>query len=515
MNIESNAPTLTDHWGLPRLWLYRQGAPLRGNPRSSVVGPQPPYRLVKKTTGLYPHLAVDEQGASVVPNAGAVLLLRTAETVGLTSALLEMLRPWQRPLARHRPGKVLLDLAVALAVGGDCLADIGQLRAAPEVFGPVASDPTVSRLIDVLAADAPTALAAIAAARAAARKRAWQLAGEHAPDHGVEAAAPLVIDVDATLVTAHSEKECAAPTFKHGFGFHPLWSFVDHGAEGTGEPLAFLLRAGNAGSNTVADHKQVIGAALAQLPGGHARGKKVLVRIDGAGGTHELLAWLSRRRLSYSVGFSLPGDLASIQATLAEVPDTAWEPAYDADGQPRPGAFVTELTDVFDLSGWPPGMRLIVRKERPHPGAQLRITDLDGMRITAFVTNTRRGQAAALELRHRRRARAEDRIRCAKDTGLANLPLHDFAQNEIWCAIVALACELTAWMQPLALTGHEARRWEPKRLRLRLLSIPARHAATGRRRLLRLAAAAPFTALALHALAALARLTASPAAAPG
>jgi Transposase DDE domain group 1 len=160
-------------------------------------------------------------------------------------------------------------------------------------------------------------------------------------------------------------------------------------------------------------------------------------------------------------------------------------------------------------------MRLIVRRERPHPGAQLRITDLDGMRITAFVTNTSRGQLADLELRHRRRARAEDRIRCAKDTGLANLPLHDFAQNEIWCAIVALAADLVAWMQTLALTGREARRWEPKRLRLRLLSIPARHAATGRRRLLHLAAAAPFTALALHALAALARLTASPAAAPG
>src|SRR3954468_17658107 len=231
MNIESNAPTLTDHWGLPRLWLYRQGAPLRGNPRSSVVGPQPPYRLVKKTTGLYPHLAVDEQGASVVPNAGAVLLLRTAEAVGLTSALMEALRPWQRPLARHRPGKVLLDLAVALAIGGDCLADVAQLRAAPEVFGLVASDPTVSRLIDTLAADAPAALAAIAAALATSRARAWALAGEQAPDHDTDAGRPLVLDVDATLVTAHSEKESAAPTFKRGFGFHPLWAFVDHGPE--------------------------------------------------------------------------------------------------------------------------------------------------------------------------------------------------------------------------------------------------------------------------------------------
>ena len=147
-------------------------------------------------------------------------------------------------------------------------------------------------------------------------------------------------------------------------------------------------------------------------------------------------------------------------------------------------------------------MRLIVRKERPHPGAQLRITDVDGMRITAFVTNTTRGQLIAdLELRHRRRARAEDRIRAAKDTGLTNLPLHDFTSNQIWCALVALAADLLAWMQTLALIEHPARRWEPKRLRLRLLSIAGRLAVTGRRRLLHLAATAPFIDLALDALA--------------
>jgi hypothetical protein len=471
---------------------------------------------VKKRSRCYPGLAVDGRGSSVVPNAGAVLLLRTAEVVGLDAALSTALGPWRRPLARHDPGKVLLDLAVSLAIGGDCLADLAQLRAAPEVFGPVASDPTVSRLIDALAADAPAALTAIAAARAATRAAAWSLAGEHAPGHGKDAAAPLVIDVDATLVTAHSEKEQAAPTFKRGFGFHPLWAFVDHGSEGTGEPLAVLLRKGNAGSNTVADHITVLRQALAQLPGGRRPGKNVLVRVDGAGGTHELIAWLTRRRLAYSVGFSLPGDLDSIQKTLAEVPAAAWTPAYDADGQVRPGGWVAELTELFDLSGWPPGMRLIVRKERPHPGAQLRITDLDGHRITAFVTNTTRGQLADLELRHRRRSRAEDRIRCAKDTGLSNLPLHDFTQNQIWCALVALAGDLVAWMQTLALTGHDARRWEPKRLRLRLLSLPARHACTGRRRLLHLAATAPFTALALQALAALDRLTICPATpAPG
>ena len=169
-----------------------------------------------------------------------------------------------------------------------------------------------------------------------------------------------------------------------------------------------------------------------------------------------------------------------------------WTPAYDAHDAVRDGAWVAELTDLLDLSGWPPGMRVIVRKERPHPGAQLRFTDVDGMRITAFATNTTRGQLPDLELRHRRRARCEDRIRIAKDTGLTNLPLHDFAQNQIWCAIVALACDLTAWMQTLALPGHDARRWEPKRLRLRLFTVPATLARTGRRVLLHLAERQPW-----------------------
>jgi hypothetical protein len=380
------------------------------------------------------------------------------------------------------------------------MADIAQLRAHPQVFGPVASDPTVSRCIDDLAADAPAALAAIAAARAAARKQAWEMAGEHAPT--TARMPPSRWSSTWTPPWSPRTRRRNKPRRRSSAGSASIRCglFVDHGPDGTGEPLSVLLRRGNAGSNTVTDHKTVIRAALAQLPGQRRPGKNVLIRIDGAGGTHELLDWLTRRRLSYSVGFSLPGDAASIQAKLAGVPGKAWTPAYDADGQVRPGAWVAELTGLFDLSGWPPGMRLIVRKERPHPGAQLRITDVDGNRITAFVTNTSRGQVADLELRHRRRARAEDRIRCAKDTGLANLPLHDFAQNQIWCAIVALAADLVAWMQTLALTEHPARRWEPKRLRLRLLSIAGRLAVTGRRRLLHLAASAPFTDLALDAL---------------
>jgi hypothetical protein len=282
---------------------------------------------------------------------------------------------------------------------------------------------------------------------------------------------------------------------KRGFGFHPIWTFADHGADGAGEPLAFLLRKGNAGSNTAADHIGVVKAALAQLPGhrrGTRPGRKVLVRTDAAGATHDFLNWLVGQRLSYSVGFTLPTDFA---ATLALIPDEAWTPAYDGDGQPRDGAWVAEVTGLLDLSAWPKGMRVIVRKERPHPGAQLRLTDIDGHRITAFATNTARGQLADLELRHRRRARCEDRIRNAKDTGLTNLPLHDFTQNQIWCAIVALACELLAWMQTLSLAEHEARRWEPKRLRLRLFSIAGRLADHGRTRRLHLSAHAPWADL--------------------
>jgi hypothetical protein len=216
----------------------------------------------------------------------------------------------------------------------------------------------------------------------------------------------------------------------------------------------------------------------------------VLIRTDSGGGTHEFLAWLARpgRRLHYSIGMTITEEMR--QAILA-LPDRIWEPAYDAGGQVRPGAWVAELTGLADLSGWPEGMRVIVRKERPHPGAQLRFTDIDGHRFTAFATGAQRGQLADLELRHRRRARCEDRIRNAKDTGLRNLPLHSFTQNQIWCELVAMACELTAWMQMLALDGP-ARAWEPKRLRLRLFSAAGRIARGGRRLRLRIAATWPW-----------------------
>ncbi|MBL7502515.1 IS1380 family transposase [Frankia sp. CNm7] len=450
-----------------------------------------------QSTGVYPSVRVDAAGRGVVSSAGGVLLTETVRVGGLDRVLSDELARWRSPAATHDPAKVLTDLAVSLALGGDCLADIALLRAEPELFGLVASDPTVSRTIDRLALDVDRALAAIDQARAVARGRVWSLAGRHAPDHAASVEDPLVVDLDATLVTAHSEKEQARPTFKKGYGFHPLWGFIDHGQAGAGEPAAVLLRAGNAGSNTAADHITVATRALGQLPRRLRRSRAVLVRADSAGGTHAFVGWLHRRRVGYSVGFTLPDTTAQL---IARLPKEAWTPAYDAEGQPRPGAFVAELTGLMDLAGWPPGMRVLVRKERPHPGAQLRITDVDGNRITAFATNTVRGQLADLELRHRRRARCEDRIRGAKDTGLTNLPLHDFAQNQIWCALVALALDLIAWTQLLALADHPARRWEPKRLRHRLFWLAGRLARHARRTVLHLAAHHPWTPLAVQAI---------------
>jgi hypothetical protein len=430
-------------------------------------------------------ITVSADGQGLVSQAGALLLAETVRVTGLGGRLSGGLVRWRAPRAVHDPGKIIADLVMTLALGGDCLADVAVLRCQPELAGPVASDPVISRLVSALAADGPRALRAIRTARAAARERAWALAGDAAPHTDGDL---IPVDIDATIVLAHSEKEKAGPTWKKTFGFHPLAAFADHGQGAGGEPLAIVLRPGNAGSSTAAEHIDVTRLALAQLP--RTLRRRVLIRTDSGGGTHEFLAWLASpgRRLHYSAGMTITDDMQ--QAILA-LPDRIWEPAYDAGGQVRPGAWVAELTGLADLNGWPEGMRLIVRKERPHPGAQLRFTDIDGHRFTAFATGARRGQLADLELRHRRRARCEDRIRNAKDTGLRNLPLHGFAQNQIWCELVAMASELTAWMQMLALDGP-ARAWEPKRLRLRLFAAAGRLARGGRRLRLRLAATWPW-----------------------
>jgi len=415
---------------------------------------------------------------SLLSSAGGGLLLETARLVGLPELLSRALAPWRPARAKHDPGKVLLDLAVAVALGGDCLSDLAVVRSQPDLFGHVASDPTVSRLITSLATDAFEALAAIRTARAQARARVW----EHAPVTGPDGW--VVIDLDATLVEAHSEKEGAQPTFKRGFGFSPLLAFVDHGRGATGECVGGLLRPGKANANNAADHITVLTQALAQLPE-DLRGR-VVVRGDSGAGTHDFLDHISGLGLSYSVGL---GGWPTILDALTNVPRQAWKRALDPDGFARDGAQVAELTRYVPTATgyrrWPDGMRIIARRERPHPGAQLRVTDLDGWRIKIFATNLP-GRIADLEVQHRLRARAEDRIRCLKDTGLRNLPLHSFAANQIWLELVTLACDLLAWTQQLALAGTFAQTWEPKRLRFRLLNIAGRVVKTGRREWLRL-----------------------------
>lgn len=433
-----------------------------------------------KNNGLFKRVRVEVGGGSLISTAGGALLLETARVTGLARGLSEGLRGFRRDGAIHDPGKIVLDLATAIALGGDCLADIGVVRAQPDLFGHVASDPTVSRLISVLAEHADGALSAISGARANARAVAWAHRAPCAP--GV----PVIIDLDATLVTAHSDKEDANPTFKGGFGHHPLLSFLDHGGDGAGgggEPLAGLLRRGNAGANDADDHVTVIDAALAQLPAG-AR-SRVLIRTDGGGGTKDTLNHIHSLGLRYSIGISTV--IGVDRDLLDRVPADAWTAAYDAQRQPREGAQVADLTGMLgDLTakGWPPGMRVIARRERPHPGAQLRVTDADGWRITLFATNSRIGQLADLDLRHRRRARAEDRIRCLKDSGLTNLPLQGMDANRIWLELVQLAADLLTWTQTLSLSAH--RRAEPKRLRLRILGVAARVVTTGRTTILRL-----------------------------
>lgn len=307
----------------------------------------------------------------------------------------------------------------------------------------------------------------------------------------------VVLDVDATIVLAHSEKEHATRTFKKTFGYHPIGVWCDN----SHELLAASLRPGNAGSNTTAEHIAVLTAAIAQVPAGHR--KKLLVRVDGAGASHGLLDWLTGlntapvhgrrgRSVEYSVGFTLTED---IRHAIELVPKQAWTAALDADGDVRVHADVAEITGLLPATmrtRWPARMRVIVRREHPHPGAQLSLFEhRDGWRYQAFVTNTTTGQVAFLEARHRAHARVEDRIRVAKDTGLGRFPSREYDINQAWLTLVALAADLTAWLRLLALPDT-LRACEPKTLRYRFLHVPARLTHSARRRHLRLPAAWPW-----------------------
>ncbi|HEX7266859.1 MAG TPA: IS1380 family transposase, partial [Streptosporangiaceae bacterium] len=313
---------------------------------------------------------VTTDGAGVVGHAGAALLRELADRLGLTRAF-----GWRVPggRRRHLDAAVLRDLAVMLADGGDCLSDLAALQDQPELFGPVASTPTAWRVIERTAKD-PNGLARLRAARAHARARAWTAGG----DPAVEL---LVIDADATLVLAHSDaKQGAAGTYKHTFGFHPLLAYLDRGPA-PGEPLAGLLRPGNAPAGGADDLIELVDLALAQLP---ATGRPVLVRSDSAGASTQLAWHLRDDQVGFSLG--MPIDAHLREAVLAQ-PEAAWTPAVDADAQVRHGAEVCELTGWVDLHSWPVGTRVICRREDAHPGAQLRFTDHDGHRFQVFLTD--------------------------------------------------------------------------------------------------------------------------------
>jgi hypothetical protein len=410
---------------------------------------------------------VTTDGTGVVGHAGAALLRELADRVGLTRAL-----GWYQVGARRHPAAaVLRDLAVMLADGGDCLSDLAVLRDQPELFGPVASTPTAWRVIERVAHD-PDGLARLRAARAHARARAWA-AGAH-PEPEL-----LVVDADATLVLAHSDaKQGAAGTYKHSFGFHPLLAYLDRGAA-PGEPLAGLLRPGNAPAGGADDLIELVDLALAQLP---TTDRSVLVRSDSAGASTRLAWHLRDQGVGFSVG--MPIDAHVRQAILAQA-EPAWTPAIDADGQARPGAEVCELTGWIDLHTWPAGTRAICRREDAHPGAQLRFSDLDGHRFQVFLTDQPDGDLACLERRHRQRARVEDRIRAAKATGLRNLPFDRWRRNSVWLELVLAAQDLTCWTQALLLDGDLAMA-EPKTLRYRLLHVAARIVRHARQVILRL-----------------------------
>jgi Transposase DDE domain group 1 len=456
-----------------------------------------------------PALTVTTDGRGVASRAGTRLLADLADAAGLSSALSDALASLRVRRSGHDPGRVLTDVVVMLADGGEAISDLAVLRDQAALFGPVASTATAWRVLDGVD---ETALDRVREARAAARERAWALRAEAGRPIPVSMAGGtpcdgLVVDVDATLVVCHSEKESAAATFKGSFGYHPLLVWLDN----TNEALAGMLRPGNAGANTAADHITVIDQALAQIPDAYRHGSPILVRADGAGCSRAFLAHLHGLRerggldVRFSVGFTMT---EQVQDAILALPEQAWTPAVEADGQARDGADVAELTGLLgDLPaiGWPSGTRVIVRRERPHPGAQLRFTDIDGWRFQAFATDTPTGQLSWLEARHRAHSRVEDRIRCAKDTGLGRFPSRTFAINAVWLQLGLTACDLIAWAQTTLLDGDLAQ-CEPKALRYRLLHVAARLNRGQRRLWLRIAQHWPWRSQLAAAFARLAEL---------
>jgi hypothetical protein len=419
-----------------------------------------------KATRLVRSRTVTGDGEGLVSRAGLVWLGEVADRSGLTAGFSEVVA--HAPRRRHDPGVCLAQVVVALADGAECLSDLEALRAQPGLFGPVAARSTVQRAFDALG---PAELRRLAGARRDARAAAWEAGA--GPDGG-----EATIDLDATIVRTKADKEDAAPTHKRTYGHHPLLAML---AE-TGEVLAGMFRAGNAGANCAADHVVVLGAAIEQLPAqwrqGHQPGddpacaiRTLLVRTDSAGASHWFAEECRDRNLGFCLGYWIDG---RVRDALLLVQEEDWVPARDAHGRVRGGAQVVEITHLVNLDAWPEGTRLIVRRERPHPGAQLSLFDtIEGLRHTCFITDTPGDNLATLDLRHRRRGRAEQIIRDTKACGLAHLPFDGAANNDRWMQLTFCANDLLCWARRISLTGP-LRHATPKTIRHRLLHVAAR-----------------------------------------
>ena len=332
---------------------------------------------------------VRADGTGLSSRAGSALLALTADRVGLTGGLGDALAGTRERRSAHDPGRVLCDLAVVLADGGRCVSDLAALAGQPSLSGEVASVSTARRVVLSIGA---AELAGIRAARANARARAW--AAGAAPER-------VILDFDATPIDVHAEKEDAAGHYKGGFGFNPL--LVTCGRE----VLAGILRPGNAGANNADDHLELLDLALEQLPDSALDGE-ILARSDSAGASHDLADACRETQIRFSFGYPLT---EPVRQALLSLKESAWRPAMDQGGRPRDGAWVAELTGTVNLDGWPQGTRLICRRERPHPGAQLTFTDLDGHRFQCFITDQTDPDIAALEVLHRQHAQVEDRVK--------------------------------------------------------------------------------------------------------
>jgi Transposase DDE domain group 1 len=447
-------------------------------------------------TATVERLRVTGGDASTAQQVGAHMLGGLADQLGLSWAYSAAVPCSGERAPVHDRGRLLAQVAVMLANGGRCVADMATLRDQPALFGTVASDPTIWRCFDTID---PGVLDALRAARAEARAAVWRQRRRRGP---------VVLDVDASLVEIHSEnKQGAASHYKGGFGFHPMFCFSDHG-----EALAGILRPGNAAANSGADQLAVVDMAIAQLPADVAAGHRVgddpslvrepvVVRADTAGHVHAFVAGLAARNLEFSISARVSDQL---DAAIMGVPPRRWRPAINPDGSPRRGAQIVELRGVT-MPGVPTGTRIIVRRERPHPGAQLRLWDHDGWRHQVLLTNSA-GDARRLEVRHRRHGEVENRIKNAKDCGLERMPFTRFDANAAWMEMVLAAADLLVWCQQLLLDGELAVA-EPRTLRYRLLHVAARLLHRSRQVWLRLPEHWPWTSNLLDAYQRLAALT--------